>query len=195
MVKINKNLLKQNISSAIESNSSIVKKAMIIAEESMKENLDKYISEIDSHPVSREISNGPNSENLSRTLDGRGNLFSFIGFNTEDEPIDKIKSIIKENTFLKFKNFKNISFNFTVFSPDPAEIHEKTPMPFENGKSWVKGIERGISGFSNYLYGLIFPQSRSGRAIQTENKVRKSNFKPTSYFSKLYLDFIKGFSK
>lgn len=195
MAKINKNLLRQNVSSAIESNSNVMKKAMAIAQDSMEQNLNNYILEIENHPVSKEIINGPNSQNLSRSLDGPGNLFSFIGFEANEEPVEKIKSIVKSNTFLKFKDFKSAAFNFSVFTPSPQEIYSQTPMPFENGRSWVKGIEKGISGFSNYLYGLIFPQSRSGRAIQTENKIRKANFKPTAYFSRLHLNFIKSFFK
>lgn len=195
MAKINKNLLQQNVSFAIKKDSSIIKKAMAIAQDSMQENLNRYILDIDNHPVSREINDGPTAENFSRSLDGPGNLFSFIGFQAGDQPVDRIKSLIRNNTYVKFKDFKGEAFNFSVFTPSLEEIHEKTPMPFENGKSWVKSIEKGISGFSNYLYGLIFPQSRSGRAIQTENKIRKSNFKPLSYFSKLYLNFIKSFSK
>jgi len=57
----------------------------------------------------------------------------------------------------------------------------------------VRGIEKGISGFSNYLYGLLFPTSRSGRAIQSKNKIRRISYKPTKYFSVLYKNFIESF--
>jgi hypothetical protein len=67
-------------------------------------------------------------------------------------------------------------------------------MPFEGGNSWLKGIEKGISGFSNYLYGLLFPISRSGRAIQAKNKIRRASYKPTKYFSVLYKNFIESFN-
>ena len=66
-------------------------------------------------------------------------------------------------------------------------------MPFESGNSWIKSIEKGISGFSNYLYGLLFAASRSGRGIQSQNKVRRSSYKPIKYFSLLYKNFIESF--
>lgn len=192
--KINKNLLKQNINQALNKNDAIIKNAQVIATDAIEIEKEKYINQIEDHPVSQEILNGPTAANLSRTLDGEGNLFSFIGFEKSDNPIDKIKSLIKNNTFIKFKDVKNGIFNFSVFTPSLEEIYEKSPMPFEGGKSWVKGIEKGISGFSNYLYGLIFQESRSGRAIQSKNKIRKSNFKPRPYLSKLYKNFLDRFN-
>jgi len=190
---IDKNLLKENINQAIQRNSFILKEAEEVANKTIKVYAEKYLVEIENHPVSEEISEGPAAENISRTLDGEGNLFSFIGFERAERPIEKIKTLIKNNTFIKHKDTKNGIFSFTVFTPSPEEIYQETPMPFEGGKSWAKGIERGISGFSNYLYGLIFQQSRSGRAIQAENRIRKSNFRPTSYFNKLYKDFLENF--
>lgn len=191
--KINKNLLKQNINQALEKNSPIIKNAEIIATEAIEIEKEKYINQIENHPVSQEILDGPSAANISRTLDGEGNLFSFIGFEKSDNPINKIKILIKNNTFIKFKNAKNGIFNFSVFTPSLEEIYQETPMPFEGGKSWVKGIEKGISGFSNYLYGLIFQESRSGKAIQSKNRIRKSNFKPRSYLSQVYINFLKNF--
>ena len=38
------------------------------------------IKQFESHPVTKEISGGSSSSNVSGTLGGYGNLFSFIGF-------------------------------------------------------------------------------------------------------------------
>jgi hypothetical protein len=192
--KINKDLLRKNLEKVISNNNRLVKQAQSIAEDLLNRNLKEYINELSEHPVSKEISEGVNAQNLSRTLNGDGNLFTFIGFESNAKPIDELKDNIKSNTFVKFKDAKNDAFNFSVFTPSPEEISQNTPMPFEGGKSWVKGVEKGISGFSNYLYGLIFPQSRSGRAIQTENKIRRATFRPVGYFTKLYTRFIKNFN-
>ena len=40
------------------------------------------MKEFDRHPITRELQQGPSSTNLSGTLGGTGNLFSFIGFYT-----------------------------------------------------------------------------------------------------------------
>jgi len=90
------------------------------------------------------------------------------------------------------KNSKTFELKFNVFTPSLDEIKSSTPLPFERGRSWVKGIEDGISGFGYYVYGLVFPASRSGRGIQSKNKVRVAAYRPVKYMTELYGKFIKN---
>lgn len=191
--KINTNQINQELSKSYEQ--AIKKEALNFAEQILTENTKKYLNEIENHPVSKEIADGPDGENISYTLDGKENLFAFIGFEAEDKPIEDLKNLIKENTFLdkrsKF-NSKTFELKFNVFTPSFEEIKSSTPLPFENGKSWVKGIEDGISGFGYYVYGLLFPRSRSKRGIQSQNKVRNGTFKTVKYMSEMYSNFIRN---
>lgn len=191
--KINFKQVKEEISNSYKD--TLEKEAIIFAQEILKENLDQYITEIQNHPVSKELNDGPDGENISSTLDGKENLFAFIGFDAQDKPIDDLTNLIKENTFLEKKSIfdrKNFQLKFNVFTPSLDEIKSQTPLPFERGRSWVKGIEDGISGFGYYVYGLVFPTSRSGRGIQSKNKVRVAAYKPVKYMSELYNKFIKN---
>lgn len=191
--KLNIQKLKEEIASSYEK--ALKKEAVIFAEEILKQNLDQYIAEIEDHPVSKELNDGPDAENISSTLNGKENLFAFIGFDAEDKPIDELTNLIKQNTFLdKKSNFdtKTFELKFNVFTPSLDEIKSQTPLPFERGRSWVKGIEDGISGFGYYVYGLVFPNSRSGRAIQSKNKVRVTAYKPVKYITEIYTKFIKN---
>lgn len=190
--RINRNILKNEIKAV--KRASIEKQAMKIAQNILNEKKDKYINDIKSHPVSIELNAGSESDNTSRTLDAEGNLFTFIGFDKNANPVDDLISHVEMNTSIrKIESKKDDVFEFEVITPSIDEISSVTPMPFENGNSWVKGIERGISGFSYYLYGLMFPSSRSGKGIQTKNKIRRSNYKPIKYFSSLYRNFILSF--
>jgi hypothetical protein len=191
--KINFNQVRNEVASSYEQ--ALKKEGIIFAQEILQENLDKYINEIENHPVSQEIANGPDGENISYTLDGKENLFAFIGFDAGDKPIEDLKNLIKENTFLDKRstfNSKTFELKFNIFTPSFEEIKSVTPLPFENGKSWVKGIEDGISGFGYYVYGLLFPKSRSKRGIQSQNKVRNGSFKTVKYMSELYNNFIRS---
>jgi hypothetical protein len=191
--KINFNQVKQEIASSYEA--ALKKEAIIFAQEILKENLDQYINEIQDHPVSKELDSGPDGENVSNTLNGKENLFAFIGFDSEDKPVDDLTALIKENTFLDKNstfNKKSFQLKFNVFTPSLEEIKSQTPLPFERGRSWVKGVEDGISGFGYYVYGLVFPTSRSGRGIQSKNKVRAAAYKPVKYMTELYTKFIKN---
>ena len=191
--KINTNQINRELSKSYEQ--AIKKEALNFAEEILTENTKKYLNEIENHPVSKEIADGPDGENISYTLDGKENLFAFIGFEAEDKPIEDLKNLIKENTFLDKRsifNSKTFELKFNVFTPSFEEIKSATPLPFENGKSWVKGIEDGISGFGYYVYGLLFPRSRSKRGIQSQNKVRNGTFKTVKYMSEMYSNFIRN---
>jgi hypothetical protein len=190
--KIDFKKLKQEVSSSYKE--ALKREAVIFAQEILKENLDKYISDIQDHLVSKEIDSGPDGENVSSTLDGKENLFAFIGFDAGDKPVDDLTNLIKDNTFLDKKSTfdtKTFELKFNVFTPSLDEIKNATPLPFERGRSWVKGVEDGISGFGYYVYGLLFPNSRSGRGIQSKNKVRVTAYKPVKYMTELYSKFIK----
>jgi len=190
--RINKSILKNEITSA---EFKILKKeARIIANQILEDKKKKYISEILEHPVSQELAGGSDANNISNTLNGEGNLYSFIGFDAGDKPIEDLVDIIEKTTKIQPIKSKGDIFNFQVYTPSLEDLKAYTPMPFEGGNSWLKGIEKGISGFSNYLYGLLFPISRSGRAIQTKNKIRRASYKPTKYFSVLYKNFIESFN-
>jgi hypothetical protein len=189
--KVNKSILKEEISKV--QSKSLEKEARLIADKILEEKKQEYLFEIKEHPVSKEISDGVNASNISNTLNGEGNLYTFIGFDDGDEPIEDLIDAIEKNTRIKQISSKDGAFNFQVYSPSLDELTSYTPMPFEGGNSWVKGIEKGISGFSNYLYGLLFSNSRSGGGIQSKNKVRRASYRPTKYFSILYKSFIESF--
>ena len=56
--------------------------------------------EFNSHPVTKEIEAGPRAQNISGTLGGAGNLFSFIGFDDGDNPIAPVRRILEQSTRL-----------------------------------------------------------------------------------------------
>ena len=61
---------------------------------------------------------------------------------------------------------------YRVDVPTEAEITTVTPMPWEGGRSWAYGIERGISGYGFYIYKK-WKTSRSGGAIQSRKKTKE----------------------
>ena len=48
----------------------------------------EMISEFENHPITRELEMGPGGQNISGTLGGKGNLFTFIGFIKEWKKAD-----------------------------------------------------------------------------------------------------------
>ena len=65
-------------------------------------------------------------------------------------------------------------------------------MPWATGRSWARGIERGISGLGRYLVSSKnIAKSRSGKAIEVKGRVRGGRFSNTSYLSTLLNDYYK----
>jgi hypothetical protein len=78
---------------------------------------------------------------------------------------------------------------FRVLVPSIDEFENKTPMPWAKGRSWLFGIERGISGFGYFISRALSGRSEGG--VQADNAIRSGSFRNTSYFSKMYNGFIK----
>tara|TARA_R110000744_G_scaffold60527_2_gene125378 strand:+ start:548 stop:1135 length:588 start_codon:yes stop_codon:yes gene_type:complete len=153
------------------------------------------IESFNAHPVTKEIEAGPTASNESGTLGSYGNLYSFIGFIAGTTPTSQLRKILRKRTLLK-KNPKissrgsKMNIVYTIEIPSEAEITAVTPMPWEGGRSWAYGIERGISGLGFYVYKK-WKTSRSGEAIQSQKKQRGGGFKQRGYLSEIWRDFTR----
>lgn len=154
----------------------------------------EMVAEFRSHPVTVEIKAGPFAENSSGTLGGYGNLFSFIGFEQGDNPTDNIEGLLNLSRIEYGRETKD-GFTMRIYLPSKQEIFSETPMPWASGRSWAEGIERGISGFGQYLNIDTAVNSRSGEGIQTNGVIRKGKFKNTPYISALLNKYTKRFQE
>lgn len=171
------------------------------------------IEDFDSHPITKEIEAGPNSNNASGTLGGYGNLFTFIGFDESDNPISPIRDRLLKTTIRRI-NYKNGIFNFITNEPSREELFSITPMPWASGRSWLDGIETGLSGLGFYLYksGKDIKGSRSGPAIQLKGgkksesafgsqstggaiSQQRSRYKRVSYISSILRNFNRSIER
>ena len=145
----------------------------------------EMLMEFDMHPVTKELVKGPNARG-SQFLN-EGNLFGFIGFNKEDRPTAIIREML-QNSSIQFSSTTKQGLKFVASHPTTLELFAATPLPWATGRSWLKGIESGISGLGRYMY-LESPVSRSGGGIQTRSKLKGSNFRNVSYISKILKNF------
>ena len=192
-VKLNKSQLSRSISTNPRVVKIIREQVKSLVEEYVEKNKQEMISEFENHPVTKEIEAGPEASNISNTLAGQGNLFSFIGFDESSSPTASVREILNN---VKVENKpeittvgKDLKIKFPISGPTLNEVESVTPMPFEGGRSWVRGIEKGISGFSNYIFRKYIKGSRSTTGVQTESEIRTGTFKPTSYMSAILKKF------
>jgi hypothetical protein len=151
----------------------------------------EMLEEFNNHPVTREIEAGIDSPNISGTLNGRANLFSFIGFDAGSNPISPIRDLLDKSLF-RIHSGNSATAIATFEIPTAKMIFSVTPLPWAAGRSWAKGIERGISGLGYYLKKA--KGSRSGFGIQVRKQVRKGvRFKNIPYISALINKYEKKF--
>jgi len=158
----------------------------------IQERQSELIKEFEAHPITIELDAGPRASNTSGTLGGYGNLFSFIGFSSGDNPTQIISKIFSEKIKFKVRRKNNSGrYQITFFIPSIEEIYGLTPIPWMAGKSWARSIEEGgLTNLGQYLFSSTgFDSSSSGTGIQAKNRSSGVSFKRMPYVGKLIKDF------
>lgn len=159
----------------------------------------QLLEEFDSHPVTQELEAGINSSNVSGTLGGYGNLFSFIGFNEGDKPTEVIRRKIKNIRLIVRQGGGQISYS--IISPKIENVFKDTPLPWAN-RSWARGIETELPHVAKYIHKKSYQKSsRSGRGFiieepkrfSTKSKIRR--FSNIPYMSKMIKNFNQELQK
>lgn len=193
--KISNNSLKKELSTFVVKETIKQNRAKFQAQvmKSFEKIKREMILEFMNHPVTREILGGPHAFNESGTLNGYGNLFSFIGFIAGENPIDPILDLLSDSK-IQYSNTSNSGIMFTIFIPSKEKIFNATPLPWASGRSWSEAIERGISGLGYYLNRENLNNSNSGTGIQVKSNLRKRDkYKPVKYISALMNEYTKRF--
>lgn len=184
--KINKKLIQKEIFN----NRAVKKMVRDIVQEEVEKEKALFQQDFESHPVTQELDGGENASNISGTLGGYGNLFSFLGFNQGANPTAPVKFLIQRITLDRNIQATGNGFRVRVNVPSKDDFGAVSRLPFEGGRSWLLDIERGISGLGAYLYGR-FASSRSGTGIQSKYKYSNKRFQNVKYFSGMYTKFLR----
>jgi hypothetical protein len=184
--QINKRLIQKEIFN----NRNVKKIVRDFAQKEVEKEKALFRAEFESHPVTQELEGEENAFNLSGTLGGYGNLFSFLGFNKGANPTAPVKILIQKILLNRNVQAGKNGFKIKVNIPSKDEFGAATPLPWEGGRSWLLDVERGISGLGAFLYGR-FASSRSGGGIQSKYNYSNRVFRNVKYFSQMYNKFIK----
>ncbi len=186
------------LSRSISSSAAFKRAASIAVKKAAAKENAIFTSELYSHKVTQEIEGGPKAGNISGTLGGVGanaNLFTFIGFEEGSNPMRPVKTILQQGSFVAAvrpvasATFKTPTVAVSLVVPSLESIQDATPSPWEPGRSWLIGIEEGISGFGHYMYKK-FERGRSGFGLQSKHKIRNSSYRPVPYFIDMYTRYL-----
>ena len=156
------------------------------------------IDTFENHPVTVEIRSGKEGNNISGTLGGYGNLFTYIGFPDGTDPTRGLRNILSKPFQIVFRGFllrgtEEGDLRFEVRAPNILALEKVTEMPWVTGDSWAAGIEEGISGIGQYL-ALEARASRSGGGIQNVQINMPRTFNTQPYLSTILKSFIDAFN-
>ena len=191
------NTFEVDVRQAISSNKEYQAEVKKLIKEQFEERKTDFVNQFEKHPVTVELTN-EESPNISNTLGGYGNLFGFLGFNKGSDPITPVKEILKRNTKIDHISIKsstdNILLRYSV--PDLNDFDAAAKLEWD-ATNWVKGIERGISGFQNFMSKS---GGRSDQGIQIKGRVKPfsgatNRFQNTKYMTDLINKFRSSINK
>lgn len=179
---------------AISSNKEYQAEVKAFIREEFERKKNELSNNFDNHPVTVEIAN-PESANISNTLGGYGNLYGFIGFEGGN-PTLVVKSVMLQKTKLNKISIKKEEVTLSFDVPNLEDFDSVAGLEWDT-KNWVKGIERGISGFQNFMAKAA---GRSGKGIQIKGKVKPfaggvNRFRNTKYMTDLINKFKSSLNK
>lgn len=166
----------------------------------------RLIKNFDEHLVTQEIKAAEDSgdpitvDNKSGLLDGKGNLFTFLGFTNGRKPTAQVRAVLEQINIINQPKIRivkrGVIFDYPVVGDAEQEVINASPMDWESGNSWVEGIKKGVSGLSNYIYWkkiLNNPAvSRSTGGTQAKNAIRSATMQTTDTY---LLDMLKKFKE
>lgn len=139
------------------------------------------LNDFDNDPVNQEIKEGYDS-NESKYV-SRGNLYSFIGFNANVEPIEDLRKFIDENIVLEKQPYfdtkgNRFNYNFPVQYPTLEELYEETSMDkyannYPNSRSFIELMRNGLNNIGQYIFHRYFNDKYSRSTTGLQNKEAK----------------------
>lgn len=185
-----------------------------IVQDKFEESKAELIKNFENHPVTQELSNSE-SPNISKTLPfysnyfNEANLFGFLGFHAGSDPVTPVKMFLINS--VKILNIDvektgrvgqqqtgKVILSYHV--PDLDDFNVVAKLEWE-GRNWVKGIEKGISGFTRFIN---VNRGRSKRGVQAKGPVKNpkpkynrpmtGGFKKKAYMTSLLKKFNNSLS-
>lgn len=195
-VKINVAAIKRKFENHVEKNQKVAEYVDRKIKSLFERAHSALMREFLNHPVTKELiqsaKNPASGTNISGTLGGYGNLFTFLGFWFEKDPTKALENLLKKgfsaNRTVRRKNF----LYYRVHTPTPEQIKDASPMDWHPQVSWAYAVENGnFSGAaeaSHYIF-KTWLSSRSTHGIQIKHDYSSISFRETPYLSEILNNF------
>ncbi len=149
---------------------------------------------IRNHPISQELTNHTAPSRILRTP---GTLFGFLGLRDGSDPVQEIINIADAIMVPQVsRRLVRGGVKVSVRIPDVSDFRtDILSLEWEGGYGVVDGIEKGVSGLSNYLYSTKAKNSRSQEGVQVAQTIRSADFKGQGWLTPIFTQFKRDLKK
>jgi len=179
---LNERLLR--IAVANQGEKVLVAKVRPLVELDFQVKKEAFLNEFDENPVTQEIEAGPNAlSNIPALAETGGNLFSFLGFESNKNPIEWLRGYFNRNIVLGRTRAGKVQGRKIIFStpvkfPTVNEVNSDVKNSPSTKLKWTTRaftdiLAKGVPGLPSFLFRQDPPlqSSRSGTGIQIKGKI------------------------
>jgi len=176
----------------------LIKKVRPFIELDYETKKEQFMEAFNADPVTQEIEGGPSAYSRVNSLAmAGGNLFSFLGFDAGQEPIEALREYFDRSIELGRTRAGQVRGTKVVFStpvkfPTVTEVDGYVGSTSETQLEWTSRpftslLANGVPGLPNFLFNenKNFPSSRSGPAIQAKGQLREGSLGAIKYIGPL----------
>lgn len=160
--------LKKEINKKASKDKRLESGIYILARDAFNKAKQKLLNTFLEHPVTKELKGGASASSSNGLTSG--NLFGFIGFESNADPVNQLEKSLRSldiNIFRRRSVQSQISWSFKINLPTMEEFYSMTPMPWAQGMSWLREMEgKGIPNLAQYM-NVESEHSRSTAGIET----------------------------
>jgi len=144
------------------------------------------------HKITEEIKNGGGAANISNTLNGKGNLFAFLGFFAGQDPTLDLQALLQNISFHKTSQSRGV-IRFVIDNiPTEDAIKDASRMTWGSA-SWALAMEDGdFQGGADLAHFMFkdWEKARSLSGFQVKGGgLTGGEFSPKRYMSEILENF------
>ena len=190
--KVDEEAIRRKLNDELASRPDVQAKATAIAENLFNRAHESMMKDFLEHKITQELKAGNEASNISNTLNGEGNLFTFLGFYVGQDPTWDLEELLNKMYIRKTQQRGNV-INFRIENmPTTLQITDATRMNWGDA-SWALAVENGDFKGGADLAHFIFKSwegARSEEGFQVKGyEYSEENFNPQPYLSEIFEHF------
>lgn len=191
-LKVNYASIKQKFDNELIFHPAIQEKAKQIVDNVFYRAHQALMKDFFEHEITQELKTGNDASNSSGTLNGYGNLFTFLGFMVGEDPTFELEELLQRINIQKTTSRNGFIYFRVNNIPTQSQIAKASKMTWGN-RSWALAVESGRFDGDALLSHFVFKswdKARSLEGFQVKGyEYSDETFKPRKYMTEILENF------